>query len=123
MTPQYLMLTLLAISSSAVGQLFFKQTALRIRPNDALLVSGPAFLIQLFLEYYFWIALFFYGVATLGWVYVLQHVALSRAYPFMALGYIIIPVLSWFFFNEFLSWRYLSGISLIIVGIVIIGFE
>ena len=119
----YLTLTLLAIAFSAVGQVFFKYTALRINTSNTHDTTGSPFVLQLLLEHYFWLALVFYGVATLGWVYVLQYVPLSRAYPLMALGYIIIPVCSWLFFQEPMSWRYLGGIFCIIIGIVIIGFE
>ena len=123
MSLNYFFLTLLAIAFSAVGQIFFKITALRINATNITSATESSFLLQLIQEYYFWIALVFYGLATLGWVYVLQHVALSRAYPFMAVGYIIIPVLSWFLFHEQLTSRYLSGVSLIIIGIVVIGLE
>lgn len=122
MNRYYFFITFLAIMSSAVGQIFFKKTAIRIRTDNAELAMVSPFLVHLIQDYYFWVALIFYGTATMGWVYVLQHVALSRAYPFMALGYIIIPVLSWFIFNEPLTGRYLVGLSCIVIGIVIIGY-
>ena len=123
MSLYYFLLTLLAVAFSAVGQVFFKKTALRINASNSASTIEPFFAFQLIQEYFFWIAVLFYGLATLGWVYVLQHVPLSRAYPFMAMGYIIIPVLSWYLFQEALTWRYFSGVSCIIIGIVVIGLE
>lgn len=119
----HIFLVIIAIISSAIGQVLFKKTAMGLKIASNGDGSPLLFLINLIQDYYFWGALVFYGAAVLGWVYVLQHLALSRAYPFMALGYVIIPALSWFIFKEPLSMRYVTGVLFIMAGIIIIGFE
>lgn len=65
----------------------------------------------------FWIALLLYGTATLLWVYLLRTVPLSKAYPFVALGFIAIPALAYFIFGEKLNISYMFGTGLIVFGI------
>lgn len=102
----------------AAGQLLFRKAALSTPPLatvDGLfrLIRNPVFLVALFL----------YGVATLLWVGVLQRVPLSRAYPFMALGFAVVPAAAILSGGEPLSLRLISGLVFVIVGLLIIGWE
>jgi len=67
----------------------------------------------------FWLALALYGCGTLLWIWVLQTVPLSRAYPFAALGFVIVPVIAAVFFAERLSLTYALGAGLIIAGVIV----
>lgn len=60
-----------------------------------------------------------YGIATFLWIYLLKFNTLSELYPVMALSYVIVPIASYFFFNEKLSVNLLVGSSLIIIGVII----
>lgn len=60
-----------------------------------------------------------YGVATFLWIYVLKLYPLSTAYPFMALGFLIVPFFSYFLFKEDLSLNLLIGSLFIVLGIII----
>jgi drug/metabolite transporter (DMT)-like permease len=64
-------------------------------------------------------ALAIYGLATAGWVWQLRTVALSRAYPFMALSFLVVPMLSVFLLGEALEARYWAGTALIVGGILL----
>ena len=66
-------------------------------------------------------ALFVYGTATLLWIVLLQRVPLSRAYPFAALGFVLVPLASAWLFGERISVPYVLGAAFVIVGIVTIG--
>ena len=66
-------------------------------------------------------ALFTYGIATLFWLYILQRIPLTLAYPFSALAMIIVPILAIFLFGEKLNWSYWIGIIFIFIGITIIA--
>ncbi len=48
-------------------------------------------------------------LTTLGWIWCLQELPLSRAYLFMALAYIFVPGLSWLAFGETPGWQYFLG--------------
>lgn len=99
----------------ACGQMLFKVTATSAPPLGSL----PG-LLSLFTNIWFWLALVLYGLATLLWIFILQQVPLSLAYPFVALGFIIVPMASWFFFKEPLSLSYAAGVVLIIAGLGVI---
>ena len=61
------------------------------------------------------------GLGSIIWIILLRNIELSRAYPFMALCFILVPLLGFIFFNEQLSTPYLIGTMLIIGGITIIA--
>jgi drug/metabolite transporter (DMT)-like permease len=96
----------------AVGQLLFKAGALQGQP-----VRDLASLIRLFSAPLMLAALALYAVTTLLWVYTLQSVPLSRAYPFTALGFVLVPLASARLFDEVLGGRYLAGVALLLAGL------
>lgn len=97
----------------AAGQVLFKQT------SERLITRSDAGFLSIAFDPIFIAALFLYGFATLIWIYVLKTVPLSYAYSFMALTFVIVPLLSILFLGETLSWRYGVGSALIISGLVI----
>ncbi len=99
----------------AAGQTLFKFSALGMGTKGA----SPASFLSLLAMPVFWAALVLYGFATLLWIYILQQVPLSRAYPFAALGFVIVPVLSVLFFSERLNVTYALGALLIVAGVVV----
>ena len=68
-----------------------------------------------------YMALTVYAFATILWLYILQRIPLSIAYPFSALAMVIVPILAVFIFGERLSWSYWLGASFIFIGIIIIA--
>jgi len=64
-------------------------------------------------------ALCLYGAATILWVLILRTTPLSLAYPFAALGFIIVPMAAYFLFKEQISLTYIFGAALIASGIVL----
>lgn len=99
------------VVSIAAGQLLFKMAATAPRPD------GEAW--RLFLSPTLILGLVFYGTATVAWVWQLRTVPLSRAFPFMALGFVLTPLAASFLFNEATSPRYWLGAALIAFGIVL----
>ena len=98
----------------AGGQILFKETASRAPSMTSLqsvlgLLTLPSF----------WAAGILYAFATLLWIKMLQTVPLSRAYPFAALGFIIVPLVAMLFFKEPISLRYMIGAAFIMIGIYI----
>lgn len=98
----------------AAGQLLFKQVGLSIRGQpliDGLLLSTR--------QPGLYAALALYGLATALWVWILSRVPLSTAYPWVAMGVIVVPILSWWVFDERLSATFWMGVAFIVVGIAI----
>ena len=95
----------------AVGQILFKLTS-----RDVAAVDMNS-LLKLSVNGYFILALVLYGIATVSWVYVLRHFPLSKAYMFMGLTFVFVPLLSYWFLKEPLNLRYLAGAAFIILGI------
>jgi len=58
-------------------------------------------------------------LASLAWMAAMTKLDLSHAYPFMSANFVIVLVLSAFFFNEPLTPMKVIGLGLIIAGIVV----
>ena len=60
-----------------------------------------------------------YGITTIAWVWVLQKIDLGKAYPLMAMAFVLVPIGSHFVFGERFSVQYFIGVALIMGGIVV----
>ncbi|MFT5774911.1 EamA family transporter [Hyphomonas sp.] len=111
--PVYALLVLTPMTI-AFGQVLFKQTGIELADKpDAPFYSilfSPVFLVAVAL----------YGIATLAWVYVLKMVPLSMAYSFMALTFVLVPLMAAFFLKEPLTVKYAIGACLIIAGLFVV---
>lgn len=111
----YLVLTGCMLGISA-GQLLFKLAA--TSPVDG---DGPAW--RMLLSPALLLGLTIYGLATIAWLWQLRSAPLSRAVPFMALGFIITPLAASWLFGEPTGPRYWLGAALIAVGVAISATE
>jgi drug/metabolite transporter (DMT)-like permease len=101
----------LSVLLICTGQLLFKV-------SGAYLATGASPFTLKFLVT-FGVALGIYGVATVLWIFVLKSVPLTRAYPFMALSFLIVPLASIVLFAESVRPLYFAGITLIVAGILL----
>lgn len=108
---RYHLYALLCVLFIATGQILFKLAALKM--NDG---GGQSLKLGLFILLS---ALFVYGLTTIGWVYVLKNLELSKAYPIMALSFVLVPLGCHFVLNETLSFAYCVGVLLIVVGVIV----
>lgn len=58
-------------------------------------------------------------LASLCWMASMTKFPLSYAYPFMSLAFVLVLLLSAFFFQEPLSWQKVVGMICIVAGIVV----
>lgn len=65
--------------------------------------------------------LLLYGVGALAWIMVLRRLDLSYAYPFLALNFVLITVISYFILDEHIPPLRLLGIGVIVIGILLIA--
>ena len=108
------------------GQILFKKTAIAVSKKTQRLEISDGFIaiiLSIVSINYFYLALIIYGIATFYWLYLLQTIPLTMAYPFTALAMVIIPVASYYFFDEQLNDIYWVGAILIFMGIIIISFS
>ena len=113
LSPMVLGLLIFTPMLIAVGQIFFK-----ISTDHLAAKVGSPYLAIMF-QPYFIIGVAIYGAATLLWVYVLKNVQLSYAYSFMALTYVMVPLLAMYFLKETINMRYVIGTAVIIAGVLI----
>jgi len=106
----------------SLGQILFKKTALTISAvnNEKALGLFDGITKALTIPWLY-SALLVYAFATMFWLYILQRIPLSLAYPFTALALIIVPIFASLIFSEQLTWSYWIGIIFVITGLVIIS--
>jgi multidrug transporter EmrE-like cation transporter len=56
---------------------------------------------------------------AISWIYAMNKLELSSAYPLLSINFIIIPIMSYFLFDESLNAYKLIGIGIIILGLVV----
>ncbi len=59
--------------------------------------------------------------ASLCWMTALSKLPLSKAYPFTALSFPVIALLSWWIFGESLGWQKVAGTGLVCAGILVLS--
>lgn len=108
-------ITLLSISLSSAAQLLLKKGAAHASgfdwPSIMKLISNPFILL----------GLSSYAVSAVLWIYVLHRMKLSVAYPLASLGYIFTSALAVFFLGESISRNQITGLFLIMAGVVILS--
>lgn len=103
---------IIIVAMVSVGQILFKVAAERLRLSDGHLTVPVFGVIAL--------SLLIYGVATLGWIWVLQWYPLSRIYPLMAMSFVLVPIGGSFLFGERLTLAYFGGTALLLAGLFLI---
>ena len=110
-------LILLSVALGVTGQIFLKQGVSADGPitglNRALLTTIFRPLVLL--------GLFCYGLSSISWLVVLSRTELSFAYPMIALGYVLVFLLSWWLFDDKVTWVRVAGLFLICFGVVLVA--
>lgn len=117
MTSSPLFLILLSVLTSSIAQV-----ALKIAAPRAIL-DGPLWpsLWRLMTNGWLILGVVLYFAAFIMWIPGLRRVDLSFAYPFIALGVILVTLFSWAFLRESIGPVRLAGISLIVVGLLVVS--
>ncbi len=64
-----------------------------------------------------------YGISIILWLWVLSKVDVSLAYPFQALGYIVVTILAWLIFQENVNMTRIIALIFITLGLIILAFS
>lgn len=111
----------LTILLTTYGQLVIKWQVMKPveAPFEAL--SGWPPLLLLLLRPWVISALAAAFLASLCWMVAMSRLELSKAYPFMALNFLLVGALAVPLFGESLTRGKLVGISLVILGLVVVS--
>lgn len=97
----------------SAGQVLFKVASVKLDLSYKGLVTGLLFNPVLIL------AVAIYTVATVFWLFILKSMPLNVAYPLTALGFFIVPLLSFLFLGEALRWTSFVGAGIIMLGVYV----
>lgn len=116
----YIFLTLIF---TAFGQLILKWrlTSVSFELPSAGLLAKFEMIVRLLIDPYVFSGLAAAFIASLTWMAALSKFELSFAYPFMALNFILVPILGMYFLGESLSFRSIFGLALIFFGVVVVA--
>ncbi|MBO9478153.1 EamA family transporter [Shimia sp. R11_0] len=112
-----LLLMTFSVALSAVAQTLFKLGVSQISFAPQMSFWGKA--ASLVFSPYVLAGLSLYALGTVFWLFALKALDLSVAYPFVALSFIFVAVLSFAFLGEPLSVTRLIGTALIVSGLVV----
>lgn len=104
------------VSAMVAGQILFKLSSQYIVVDKGVI----NLLVSLF-SWEFLLALVFYSIGTFLWVILLKYVPLNRAYPFVALSFVLLPIASYFLFGEALTVRYMIGLGFFMTGLYLVA--
>lgn len=107
----FIMIVLIAfcIMMEAISQLCFKRAA------------NHTNLAQILVKPLVWIGILVWGIEVVAWLYVLEHVPLSIAYPIMSLTYVTTLIAGALVFKESINKRHAIGAILITAGVACVG--
>ena len=115
-------LALSATLIAAVGQLLLKSGMDQVGPVSRADLSSPLpLLLTVFSNPLILVAIPLYVAGFLTWLIVLSKLDLSYAYLFLAVTYVLVPLLSWLFLGEYVPTMRWIGIAVICIGLVIVG--
>jgi multidrug transporter EmrE-like cation transporter len=116
----YWWLILLSVTAGVAGQTAIKLGVSQPGASDAagnfgslvgMIIGSPLVILGLFL----------YGLGALAWIAVLSRMDLSLAYPFLALNFVLVALVSRFFLGETIPSLRWAGIAVICVGILLVA--
>jgi multidrug transporter EmrE-like cation transporter len=62
-----------------------------------------------------------YGISVVVWILALSRVEVSIAYPMISIGYVVNAFLAWWLFGEMITAQRIAGITVIIIGVVLVA--
>jgi len=115
-------LILISVTLAAVAQVTLKAGMNHVTDANGgqLALTGES-LKQIATNLWVWAGLAIFAVSAVLWLFALSRASLSFAYPFAALGYVIIVAASILFLGEHVPPLGWVGVALIVLGILLIA--
>lgn len=116
-------LALLVPLIGTLGQLLLKIGIRQVGPVSRSDFGNPvSLLLTVFSNPLILTAIPLYVAGFLIWLIVLSKLDLSYAYPFLALAYVLVPLLSWLILDEHVPTMRWIGIVVVCIGLVFVGW-
>ena len=112
-----IIIILSGILCASLGQVFWKLGMNAVGAIDNFSISG---IVSMFLHPLVFLGLLMYGLSTIFWLIALSQKDLSYVYPFIALTFIIVLLLSKFLLHENVGIYRIVGTLIIIAGLIIV---
>ena len=115
-------LILVSVTFAAIAQVTLKMGMNHVTDANGgqLALSGES-LKQILSTLLVWVGLGIFAVSAVLWLFALSRASLSFAYPFAALGYVIIVAASILFLDEHVPPLGWAGVACIVVGILLVA--
>ena len=104
---------------NALGQIALKSGALMILKPDT--ANSYFEIFKSAINFPIFLGLVFYVVSVSLWIVALTKVPVSIAYPMLSIGYVIVTILGYYLYNEPITIYKLSGLAIIIFGVILIS--
>jgi drug/metabolite transporter (DMT)-like permease len=115
-------LILVSVTLAAIAQVTLKMGMNHVTDANGgqLALSGES-LKQILSTLLVWVGLGIFAISAVLWLFALSRASLSFAYPFAALGYVIIVAASILFLDEHVPPLGWAGVACIVVGILLVA--
>jgi multidrug transporter EmrE-like cation transporter len=114
-------LILLSVILAAVAQLTLKHGMDQVAAGTGVLRFGTGSLRDVVTTPAVWLGLFLFGLSAVVWLAVLSRTALSFAYPFASLTYVLILLADRFVLDQEIPALRSAGFACIVVGIILVS--
>jgi multidrug transporter EmrE-like cation transporter len=118
---KYILLILSGVLLNAFAQLLLKKGMLGIGYFEVRFQDFLPMIKKVAANSYILLGLGSYVISVAIWLLVLARVEVSYAYPFLSVGYVVVTVMGYFLFQENLTWMRILGISVIILGVILLS--
>jgi drug/metabolite transporter (DMT)-like permease len=68
-----------------------------------------------------WLGIICVILSLVSWLYILRKVPLSIAFPLSNVVHVLVPLASWIFLGELIGTKRWWGISLVLIGLIIVA--
>ena len=115
-------LILVSVTLAAIAQVTLKMGMNHVTDANGgqLALTGES-LKQILTTVLVWVGLGIFAISAVLWLFALSRASLSFAYPFAALGYVIIVAASILFLDEHVPPLGWAGVACIVVGILLVA--
>ncbi len=113
------LLIALALLLTTTGQLFQKLATARVTQDD----NASSFLKQILLFKETWWAIICLGAGVLTWLMVLYYMDVSKATPFLSLGFVLVTLISRYKLKEKVPLERWVGVILVTIGLWLVSLS
>ena len=112
---------LFCVITNFIYQVVFKDLSILFVDFELTFENVIDLLFTLILHPNFWIAFFMFALSAVFWIIGIKNIALSKAFSFLSLNYLLIIGYSYIFLNEGLSFKKIGACILIVFGVILLA--